>query len=207
MLLHDCLPAPQRSQTRICHSKEQSHGPLSPRHDDAICCPYADRSLLLLWLPICIVDVSSSTPCLERPNRSGEQLKSQRRWVCFMIPVPLMIINVLFPGTPQGFSHVSFRTMSFNTPSFSTIAWWMLDIWFGLDAIGFNRAGRSFTSIYFQLFIRAGEFDPVIGPILMITYACLSNTLLLTGTWSFYCNFFKGLIHQRSTRLCKFIQQ
>ncbi|KAF8448949.1 hypothetical protein L210DRAFT_957644 [Boletus edulis BED1] len=52
-----------------------------------------------------------------------------------------------------------------------TIAWWMLDLWFGLDASGFDRAG---------------EFDPVIGPILMITYACLSNTLLLTGTSSLY---------------------
>ncbi|KAI6126399.1 hypothetical protein EV401DRAFT_2055309 [Pisolithus croceorrhizus] len=49
----------------------------------------------------------------------------------------------------------------------STIAWWMLDLWFGLDASGFDRAF---------------EFDAVFGPILMITYACLSNTLLLTGT-------------------------
>ncbi|KAH0836725.1 hypothetical protein J3R83DRAFT_8454 [Lanmaoa asiatica] len=54
----------------------------------------------------------------------------------------------------------------------TTIAWWMLDLWFGLDASGFDRAG---------------EFDPVFGPILMIMYACLSNTLLLTGTWTFYC--------------------
>ncbi|KAG2136259.1 hypothetical protein BD769DRAFT_1439794 [Suillus cothurnatus] len=47
-----------------------------------------------------------------------------------------------------------------------TIAWWMLDLWFGLDASGFDKAF---------------EFDFVFGPILMITYACLSNTLLLTG--------------------------
>ncbi|KIK93523.1 hypothetical protein PAXRUDRAFT_34019 [Paxillus rubicundulus Ve08.2h10] len=46
-----------------------------------------------------------------------------------------------------------------------TIAWWMLDLWFGLDASGFDRAG---------------EFDLIFGPILMIMYACLSNTLLLT---------------------------
>ncbi|KAI0666819.1 hypothetical protein C8Q78DRAFT_983490 [Trametes maxima] len=49
--------------------------------------------------------------------------------------------------------------------SFSTIAWWMLDLWFGLDASGFDNASR---------------FHPVFGPFLMITYACLSNTLLLT---------------------------
>ncbi|KAF8141534.1 hypothetical protein EV363DRAFT_1466458 [Boletus edulis] len=59
--------------------------------------------------------------------------------------------------------------------SISTIAWWMLDLWFGLDASGFDRAG---------------EFDPVIGPILMITYACLSNTLLLTVLVSILSNTF-----------------
>ncbi|CAE6428982.1 unnamed protein product [Rhizoctonia solani] len=45
------------------------------------------------------------------------------------------------------------------------IAWWMLDLWFGLDASGFDRAT---------------EFHPQFGPALMVSYACLSNTLLLT---------------------------
>ncbi|KAI1793525.1 hypothetical protein LXA43DRAFT_971864 [Ganoderma leucocontextum] len=46
-----------------------------------------------------------------------------------------------------------------------TVAWWMLDLWFGLDASGFDNATR---------------FHPIFGPFLMVTYACLSNTLLLT---------------------------
>ncbi|KAH9169849.1 hypothetical protein EDB89DRAFT_1981646 [Lactarius sanguifluus] len=46
------------------------------------------------------------------------------------------------------------------------ISWWMVDIWFGLDAAGFEKAP---------------DFNKTIGPILMVTYACLSNTLLLTG--------------------------
>ncbi|KAH8983178.1 hypothetical protein EDB86DRAFT_3106522 [Lactarius hatsudake] len=41
----------------------------------------------------------------------------------------------------------------------------MVDIWFGLDAAGFEKAP---------------DFNKTIGPILMVTYACLSNTLLLT---------------------------
>ncbi|KAL7280883.1 hypothetical protein ACG7TL_005827 [Trametes sanguinea] len=49
--------------------------------------------------------------------------------------------------------------------SAGTIAWWMLDLWFGLDASGFENATK---------------FHHVFGPFLMITYACLSNTLLLT---------------------------
>ncbi|KAL4078596.1 hypothetical protein V8B97DRAFT_1865175 [Scleroderma yunnanense] len=59
--------------------------------------------------------------------------------------------------------------------SASTIAWWMLDLWFGLDASGFDRAF---------------EFDVIFGPILMITYACLSNTLLLTVLVSILSNTF-----------------
>ncbi|KAI0272571.1 hypothetical protein BC834DRAFT_353387 [Gloeopeniophorella convolvens] len=49
--------------------------------------------------------------------------------------------------------------------SASQIAWWMLDLWFGLDASGFENASK---------------FSPIFGPLLMVTYACLSNTLLLT---------------------------
>ncbi|KAI0305818.1 hypothetical protein B0F90DRAFT_1923547 [Multifurca ochricompacta] len=49
--------------------------------------------------------------------------------------------------------------------SVGQISWWMIDIWFGLDAAGFEKAP---------------EFDKTFGPILMVTYACLSNTLLLT---------------------------
>ncbi|KAH9040379.1 hypothetical protein EDB85DRAFT_2173174 [Lactarius pseudohatsudake] len=45
------------------------------------------------------------------------------------------------------------------------ISWWMVDIWFGLDAAGFEKAP---------------DFNKTIGPVLMVTYACLSNTLLLT---------------------------
>ncbi|KAJ7765480.1 hypothetical protein DFH07DRAFT_1015251, partial [Mycena maculata] len=54
------------------------------------------------------------------------------------------------------------------TYSASQIAWWMLDLWFGLDASGFDLST---------------EFHPIFGPVLMVTYACLSNTLLLTGQY------------------------
>ncbi|CDZ97105.1 hypothetical protein [Phaffia rhodozyma] len=57
----------------------------------------------------------------------------------------------------------------------TTISWWMLDIWFGLDATGFNEATN---------------FHPVFGPLVITSwriekkelnlYACLSNTLILT---------------------------
>lgn len=68
-------------------------------------------------------------------------------------------------------------TLSRNHARYSagTIAWWMLELWFGLDASGFDKAF---------------EFDFVFGPILMITYACLSNTLLLTVLVSILSNTF-----------------
>ncbi|KDQ19429.1 hypothetical protein BOTBODRAFT_170530 [Botryobasidium botryosum FD-172 SS1] len=55
------------------------------------------------------------------------------------------------------------------------IAWWMLDLWFGLDASGFDRADT---------------FHPYFGPPLMVGYACLSNTLLLTVLVSILSNTF-----------------
>jgi hypothetical protein len=49
--------------------------------------------------------------------------------------------------------------------SAGTVGWWMLDLYFGLDATGFAMATT---------------FHDILGPVLMVTYACLSNTLLLT---------------------------
>ncbi|KAK0438117.1 hypothetical protein EV421DRAFT_1972863 [Armillaria borealis] len=68
-------------------------------------------------------------------------------------------------------------TLSRNEAGYSigTIAWWMLDLWFGLDASGFDRAT---------------QFHRVFGPVLMVTYACLSNTLLLTVLVSILSNTF-----------------
>ncbi|KAF4610858.1 hypothetical protein D9613_007044 [Agrocybe pediades] len=58
------------------------------------------------------------------------------------------------------------------------ITWWMLDLWFGLDASGFDKATT---------------FHPVFGPALMVTYACLSNTLLLTVLVSILSNTFASV--------------
>ncbi|KAF6761717.1 receptor-activated Ca2+-permeable cation channel [Ephemerocybe angulata] len=68
-------------------------------------------------------------------------------------------------------------TFSRNGAGFEAgeIAWWMLDLWFGLDASGFQNATR---------------FHPTLGPVLMVIYACLSNTLLLTVLVSILSNTF-----------------
>ncbi|RDB26026.1 Calcium channel YVC1 [Hypsizygus marmoreus] len=50
-------------------------------------------------------------------------------------------------------------------PSLKSIAWLMTQIWFGNTSLSFGQAER---------------FHPVFGPILMITFAALANTLLLT---------------------------
>jgi hypothetical protein len=68
-------------------------------------------------------------------------------------------------------------TLSRNSAGYSlgTIAWWMADLWFGLDASGFHESQT---------------FHVTFGPILMVTYACLSNTLLLTVLVSILSNTF-----------------
>ena len=47
-------------------------------------------------------------------------------------------------------------------------------------------SGQSVDTFTFSIPL-AAEFDKFFGPVLMVTYACLSNTLLLTGVSS-YCN-------------------
>ncbi|CAE6462062.1 unnamed protein product [Rhizoctonia solani] len=69
-------------------------------------------------------------------------------------------------------------TLGRDTYSSGQIAWWMLDLWFGLDASGFDRAS---------------EFHPQFGPVLMISYACLSNTLLLTVLVSILSHTFSNI--------------
>ncbi|KAL0575972.1 hypothetical protein V5O48_006006 [Marasmius crinis-equi] len=74
-----------------------------------------------------------------------------------------------------------------------TIAWWMLDLWFGLDASGFDKASQSASSnssINIPDTLPPAEFHPLMGPVLMVTYACLSNTLLLTVLVSILSNTF-----------------
>ena len=59
-----------------------------------------------------------------------------------------------------------------------TISKWMLWIWFGLDGTGIQEAP---------------SFHPIFGPVLMITYAFLGNTLFLTVLVSILSNTFSKI--------------
>ncbi|WWC90990.1 uncharacterized protein L201_005929 [Kwoniella dendrophila CBS 6074] len=63
-----------------------------------------------------------------------------------------------------GFLYALF-TLGQGQFALSQIGWWLLEVYFGLDASGFEHAH---------------VFHPILGPILFISYALLSNTLLLT---------------------------
>ncbi|GHJ86400.1 hypothetical protein NliqN6_2802 [Naganishia liquefaciens] len=63
-----------------------------------------------------------------------------------------------------GFSYALW-TLGRGRYQFSQIGWYLLEVYFGLDASGFEAAH---------------DFHRYLGPILMISFACLSNTLLLT---------------------------
>ncbi|KIO34124.1 hypothetical protein M407DRAFT_13568 [Tulasnella calospora MUT 4182] len=74
-----------------------------------------------------------------------------------------------------GFLYALF-TKNYYSPG--TIFWYMLDLYFGLDASGFDRATT---------------FHPFFGPVLMVVYACLSNTLLLTVLVAILSNTFSTI--------------
>ncbi|WRT69282.1 uncharacterized protein IL334_006266 [Kwoniella shivajii] len=63
-----------------------------------------------------------------------------------------------------GFLYALF-TLGQGRFALSQIGWWLLEVYFGLDASGFEHAH---------------VFHPFLGPVLMVSYALLSNTLLLT---------------------------
>ncbi|OCF56114.1 hypothetical protein L486_06055 [Kwoniella mangroviensis CBS 10435] len=63
-----------------------------------------------------------------------------------------------------GFLYALF-TLGQGKFALSQIGWWLLEVYFGLDASGFEHAH---------------VFHPFLGPVLMVSYALLSNTLLLT---------------------------
>jgi hypothetical protein len=64
-------------------------------------------------------------------------------------------------------------------PDPTTIGKWMLWIWFGLDGTGIQRSV---------------EFHLILGPILMITFAFLGNTLFLTILVSMLSNTFSKIV-------------
>ncbi|WVQ81319.1 hypothetical protein IAT38_003442 [Cryptococcus sp. DSM 104549] len=63
-----------------------------------------------------------------------------------------------------GFLYALF-TLGQGQFALSQIGWWLLEVYFGLDASGFQHAH---------------VFHPFLGPVIMVAYALLSNTLLLT---------------------------
>jgi hypothetical protein len=77
----------------------------------------------------------------------------------------------------------------------------MLDLYFGLDATGFERATTFHPVFGRHLHVCLNRIDQNLGPFLMVTFACLSNTLLLTGQLLLYIagvcltNFFSSRFH------------
>ena len=66
----------------------------------------------------------------------------------------------------------------------------MLDLFFGLDATGFANSSMCtnlFCIVAFGLdnLHSIALYHPTFGPALMVVFACLSNTLLVTGTWRY----------------------
>lgn len=47
-------------QTCLCHTSEQLDGPVPSCHDDAIRRSHVDCGVLLLWISLCVVDVSTT---------------------------------------------------------------------------------------------------------------------------------------------------
>ena len=66
-----------------------------------------------------------------------------------------------------------------DTPNWATIVKWLLWLWFGLDGTGIERAG---------------EFNPTIGPVLMVSFTFLGSSLFLTILVAMLTSTFSAII-------------
>ncbi|KAJ7066620.1 receptor-activated Ca2+-permeable cation channel [Mycena amicta] len=129
------------------------------------------------WARATGVDLMALTACLLFPRLAFVTLKNN----LMVLSLRAMILQFCLLMAIAAFCFCGFLyalwTLSRNQAGYSAsqIAWWMLDLWFGLDATGFDRSTK---------------FHPIFGPLLMVTYACMSNTLLLTVLVSILSNTF-----------------
>ncbi|KII87361.1 hypothetical protein PLICRDRAFT_42989 [Plicaturopsis crispa FD-325 SS-3] len=123
------------------------------------------------------VDCLALIACLMFPRLAFVTLKNNLMVLSLRAMMMQFVVLMLIAAFCFGGFLYALWTLSRNQAQYSigTIAWWMLDLWFGLDASGFDKAT---------------QFHGVFGPILMVTYACLSNTLLLTVLVSILSNTF-----------------
>nr|GAT43589.1 predicted protein [Mycena chlorophos] len=130
-----------------------------------------------LWARALGIDLLAVIACLLFPRLAFVTLQNN----LMVLSLRAMIVQFCLLMAIAAFCFAGFlyalATLSRNQAGYSVsqIAWWMLDLWFGLDASGFDRAS---------------QFHPTFGPILMVTYACMSNTLLLTVLVSILSNTF-----------------
>ncbi|KAF8273071.1 hypothetical protein EI94DRAFT_1795450 [Lactarius quietus] len=119
------------------------------------------------WAKAVGIDCLAIIACLLFPRLAFVTLKNNLMVLSLRAMISQFVILMLIAAFCfAGFLYALWTLSRARTGySIGQISWWMVDIWFGLDAAGFEKAP---------------EFDKIIGPILMVTYACLSNTLLLT---------------------------
>ncbi|KAI5118687.1 hypothetical protein M0805_003624 [Coniferiporia weirii] len=125
-----------------------------------------------LWARSSGIDCLALAACLIFPRLAFVTLKNNLAFGVLQMVLSLraMILQFLALMMIAVFCFAGFL-YALWTYSAGDIFWWMADLWFGLDATGF---------------MLSSTFHRFFGPILMVSYACLSNTLLLTGE-TFLC--------------------
>ncbi|EJD07689.1 uncharacterized protein FOMMEDRAFT_137915 [Fomitiporia mediterranea MF3/22] len=119
------------------------------------------------WAKSSGIDCLALAACLLFPRLAFVTLKNN----LMVLSLRAMIMQFVVLMFIAAFCFAGFLyalwTLARNDASYTAgdIFWWMADLWFGLDATGFALSST---------------FHPYFGPVLMISYACLSNTLLLT---------------------------
>ncbi|KAG9050438.1 hypothetical protein FS837_005511 [Tulasnella sp. UAMH 9824] len=133
------------------------------------------------WAKTLGIDILALGACLMFPRLAFVTLSNNLmilsiRSMFYEFTVLMLVAAFCFCGFLYALFTLAKSGKNYYSPG--TIFWYMLDLYFGLDASGFDRATT---------------FHPVFGPVLMIVYACLSNTLLLTVLVAILSNTFSTI--------------
>ncbi|KAG9009327.1 hypothetical protein FRB90_008420 [Tulasnella sp. 427] len=134
-----------------------------------------------LWAKTLGIDILALGACLMFPRLAFVTLSNNLmilsiRSMFYEFTVLMLVAAFCFCGFLYALYTLAKSGKTYYSPG--TIFWYMLDLYFGLDASGFDRATT---------------FHPLFGPVLMIVYACLSNTLLLTVLVAILSNTFSTI--------------
>jgi uncharacterized metal-binding protein len=137
------------------------------------------------WAQLAMKILSIGAPFLI-PRLAFNLMSENLLFVCLRAMMANFTVLTMLAGWCFGGFLLSMQWLGQGQHTSVTIAKWMLYVWFGLDGIGIQRSV---------------EFHWLLGPVLMVTFAFLGNTLFLTITVSMLSSTFSNIANNADAEI------